>query len=83
MSEPSPESDQQPRLLPEGRGFPGTPRWVKVAAVLVALLAVLLIVLLLLGGGHGPGRHFASEGPGRAGAAVGAAALEPAPAPSP
>jgi hypothetical protein len=36
----------------------GTPRWVKVFAI-VALLAVALVVVLLAtgGGGHGPGRH--------------------------
>lgn len=37
---------------------PRTPRWVKVAGVLVALLVALLVIGLLISGGqHGPGRH--------------------------
>jgi hypothetical protein len=45
-------------------------RWVKVAGLIVAILALLLIVMLHLrggAGGHGPGRHFggqASDPPG-------------------
>ena len=37
----------------------GTPRWVKVALIVVAALAVLFVVASLtgLGGDHGPGRH--------------------------
>jgi hypothetical protein len=35
----------------------GTPRWVKVFAVIAAVMVVVFIVLLLFGGGHGPGRH--------------------------
>jgi hypothetical protein len=34
----------------------GTPRWVKVSAV-VAFLVIMLVVALLALGGHGPGRH--------------------------
>jgi ABC-type transporter Mla subunit MlaD len=39
----------------------GTPRWVKVFA-LIALVVILLFVILLItgrGGDHGPGRHTA------------------------
>lgn len=35
----------------------GTPRWVKVFAILIALLVLLIIVVLLVPGGHGPGIH--------------------------
>ena len=35
----------------------GTPRWVKVFAVIAAVVVVVFIVLLVVGGGHGPGRH--------------------------
>lgn len=35
----------------------GTPRWVKVFAVVLGLLVVLLLVGLLAGVDHGPGRH--------------------------
>lgn len=38
-----------------GRDRPGVPRWVKVFAVVGALLVVLVVVLLV--SGHGPGRH--------------------------
>lgn len=41
----------------EGRG--GMPRWVKVSAIAVGILAILLAILLIFGGGkHGPSRHF-------------------------
>jgi hypothetical protein len=45
---------------PNGRTAPGTPRWVKISAI-VGLAAALLIVAVLLLGGHGPGRHNRSE----------------------
>jgi hypothetical protein len=37
----------------------GTPRWVKVAGIVVLVLVVVFVVLKLtgLGGSHGPGRH--------------------------
>ncbi len=35
------------------------PRWVKVAGIVVAVLALLVVIAMLVGGGgHGPGRHF-------------------------
>ena len=44
---------------PEDGAYPGTPRWVKVFA-LVAIVLVLLVVavMLAIGGEHGPGRHM-------------------------
>jgi hypothetical protein len=44
--------------------YPGTPRWVKVFAI-IALVVVLLFVFLMFTrgpGGHGPGRHTGSGG---------------------
>ena len=38
----------------------GTPRWVKVSAIVVLVLVLLVIVMLLIGGNHGPGRHTSS-----------------------
>jgi hypothetical protein len=37
----------------------GTPRWVKVAGIVVLVLVLVFVVLKLtgLGGSHGPGRH--------------------------
>ncbi len=50
--------DDAPAL---GRGATGgTPRWVKVAAIVALVLVVMVLVMLLAGGGpggHGPGRH--------------------------
>jgi hypothetical protein len=42
----------------------GTPRWVKVSAVIVVVLVVLFVVLKLtgLGGEHGPSRHSPGGG---------------------
>lgn len=50
MSNPSPDT---------GSGT-GTPRWVKVFAIIALAVIVLFVVLLLTKGpgGHGPGRHI-------------------------
>jgi hypothetical protein len=39
--------------------YPGTPRWVKVFAIIVIVLVLLLggLKLFGVGGEHGPGRH--------------------------
>jgi hypothetical protein len=44
---------------------PGTPRWVKVFAI-IALIVVLLVVIVMVAGGgtHGPSRHLPSGGAG-------------------
>jgi hypothetical protein len=38
----------------------GTPRWVKVSAV-IALIVVVVFVVLLIAGGHNPGSHTDGE----------------------
>ena len=38
--------------------YPGTPRWVKVFAIIAIAVVVLLVIMLLTG--HGPGRHTPS-----------------------
>lgn len=51
---------------------PRAPRWVKVSAVLVAVVVLLLLAVLKLtgaGGEHGPGRHTGAAG-AQAGAVV-------------
>ena len=41
---------------------PGAPRWVKVAGLIVLVVAVVLVVVMLaVGGEHGPGRHTGAE----------------------
>lgn len=41
----------------------GTPRWVKVFAIVSLVVVLLLVVLLIAGrGGHGPGRHAGHAG---------------------
>lgn len=66
-----------------GGGYDATPRWVKILAMVAAVLVLLAAVMLLSGGNHGPGRHLgggstastdSQVGPGGAGAlaAVGA-----------
>ena len=39
--------------------YPGTPRWVKLSAIIVGALILIVVVVLVtgLGGRHGPGRH--------------------------
>ena len=70
MADPSPDSDLGDR--PSGDGAPpATPRWVKVSAMVVVVLAALVLVMLLLG--HGPGRHSASGAAGGPGSPIGVA----------
>jgi hypothetical protein len=42
---------------------PGTPRWVKIFAIIAIVLILLFVILKLtgIGGNHGPGRHFSSN----------------------
>jgi hypothetical protein len=42
----------------------GTPRWVKISAIIALALALLVLIVLLAGGNHGPGRHQSSPGHG-------------------
>lgn len=51
-------------LGPNGESVEGTPRWAKVFGLITLVLIALLATLLLLGG-HGPGRHTLSAGPGQ------------------
>jgi cobalamin biosynthesis Mg chelatase CobN len=38
--------------------YPGTPRWVKVGAIVAVLVIVLVLAVMILSGGeHGPLRH--------------------------
>ena len=44
---------------------PGTPRWVKVSGIIIAIVILLFVIMLFVGGGnHGPGRHLPSGGDG-------------------
>jgi hypothetical protein len=49
-------------------GSAGTPRWVKVSAVIAVVVVLLVVVMLLFGGGpggHGPQRHRGGDGAAR------------------
>ena len=40
---------------------PGTPRWVKIFAIIAVIVVLLVIILMVAGGGtHGPSRHMPS-----------------------
>jgi hypothetical protein len=41
----------------------GTPRWVKVFAIVAGLVVLLVVVLLVFGGEHGPSRHSLGSAP--------------------
>ena len=45
---------------------PGTPRWVKVFAIILIVLVLLVGIIMFtgIGGPHGPGRHMPSGGAG-------------------
>jgi hypothetical protein len=55
---PEPGDDSGMRYDREPGG--GLPRWLRLAAIIVAVLALLVVVMLLIGGGHGPRRHSLS-----------------------
>ncbi|WP_254704841.1 MULTISPECIES: hypothetical protein [Rhodococcus] len=56
-SDPLPESHGPTGGPPEHR----TPRWVKAALVVVAVLVALIVAMMLLGDGtHGPSRHLSA-----------------------
>lgn len=62
MSESPPYAEIRDDAPSQGRDATGgTPRWVKVAAIVALVLVVMVLVMLLAGGGgpggHGPGRH--------------------------
>lgn len=59
-SPPYPDSGDASGVGPDRDSTTGTPRWVKVSAILALVLVLLLVVVLLFGGGpggHGPARH--------------------------
>ena len=62
----SPGSDTaaEGACMPDQPPYPGTPRWVKLLAivVLVFVLVVAVIALAGPGSGHGPGRHLSAGG---------------------
>ncbi len=40
---------------------PGTPRWVKVFAIIALIVVLLVVIVMVVGGGtHGPSRHLPS-----------------------
>ena len=42
--------------------YPGTPRWVRLSAIVAGTLLLLVLVIAVLSGGrHGPGRHLPSD----------------------
>jgi hypothetical protein len=49
--------------------YPGTPRWVKLSAIVAGVLVLLVAVVIFtgIGGSHGPWRHMSS---GNAGGSV-------------
>jgi hypothetical protein len=55
---------------PAGRSaaYPGTPRWVKLSAIVALVLALLVVAVMAVAGGeHGPGRHMPAGGAAPAG----------------
>jgi hypothetical protein len=48
--------------------YPGTPRWVKVSAMVAAAIVVLIAFVIVtgVGGPHGPARHMQSSNAGGA-----------------
>lgn len=50
---------------PPEAGPPGAPRWVKVSAIVAAVvIAGIVVVALMGGGGHGPSRHLPGNNQG-------------------
>jgi hypothetical protein len=66
MADPprSPNTGDDSGVRPDRGSTTGTPRWVKVFAIIAIVVALLVVIVLLTGGGHGPGRHTPSGGLG-------------------
>jgi hypothetical protein len=72
-------SSNDPRAKSDRGATAGTPRWVRVSAIVVAVLLLLMIVVLLVGGGqHGPSRHAARDHIGVRDAPAAASPTDPA-----
>ena len=60
-----PDTDRDAGATPGAEPTAGTPRWVKVFALIALVVVVLVVVVTLIGGGrHRPGQHTS---PGRDG----------------
>jgi hypothetical protein len=62
---PSSAGTAEERTSPAARGpgavYPGTPRWLKVGAIVATLVLLLVVLAMVLAGGeHGPMRHIPS-----------------------
>ena len=56
------ERTQDDAVGPDGPASSGTPRWVKVFGIALALFVLIFVAQLVLGGGHGPQLHGPSSG---------------------
>jgi hypothetical protein len=55
------ETDSAAARGPAAGAYPGTPRWVKLGAIIAIVLILLVVVAMALSGGeHGPFRHIPS-----------------------
>lgn len=69
MTEPPhrPEPGDDSGVRYDDESAVGIPRWVKVAGIIVAVLALLVVLVMLVGGGgHGPRRHGSAGAGGQA-----------------
>ena len=58
-----PDTDRDAGATPGAEPTAGTPRWVKVFALLALVVVLSVVVVLLTGrGGHGPRRHTPGAG---------------------
>jgi hypothetical protein len=59
MADPPHDTSDHAGVRPDPEPMTGTPRWVKVSAIIAVALVLLLVVVMLVGGGsHGPDRHI-------------------------
>lgn len=64
-------TDERGSLRGRAAAYPGTPRWVKVGAIVAVVLVLLLtLVMVVTGGEHGPMRHIPSAGVTNTSAAI-------------
>jgi hypothetical protein len=59
--------------------IPGTPRWVKVFAIIALIVVLLVVVMMVAGGNHGPSRHMPSGDAGHQMPASSLAAIQAPP----
>jgi hypothetical protein len=59
---PNSDTGDDTRVRPDRGSSTGTPRWVEVFGIIVAVLIPQVVAIMIVGGEQGPGCHMPPEG---------------------